>query len=76
MSAVVCDVTVHIDETLNERELVNLEEAIRSDTGIVSVGHNHDKHMMFVLYDPEVLRGKDILNRVTNQGFHAELIGF
>jgi len=76
MSAAVCDVTVHIDETLNDRELVNLEAAIRSDHGIVSVGHARDRHMVFVLYDPDVLRGKDILNRVTNQGFHAELIGF
>ena len=76
MSSTVCDVTVHIDETLNDRELVNLEDAIRSDFGVVSVGHNQDRHMMFVLYDPDVLRGKDILNRVTNQGFHAELIGF
>ncbi len=76
MSATVCDITVHIDETLNDRELVNLEETIRSDHGVVSVGHNDNKHMMFVLYDPDVLRGKDILNRVTDQGFHAELIGF
>ena len=76
MSATVCDVTVHIDETLNDRELVNLEQAIRSDYGVVSVGHNEDKHMMFVLYDPEVLRGKDILNRVTGQGFHGGLVGF
>ena len=76
MSATVCDVAVHIDENLNDRELVNLEEAIRSDEGVVSVGHNDDRHMMFVLYDPEVLRSKDILDRVTNQGFHAELIGF
>ncbi len=76
MSAAVCDVTVHIDETLNERELVNLEAAIRSDYGVVSVGHNDDRHMMFVVYNPEVLRGRDILDRVTNQGFHAELIGF
>ena len=76
MSTTVCDITVHIDESLNDRELVNLEEAIRSDHGVVSVGHNDDKHMMFVLYDPDVLRGRDILNRVTNQGFHAELIGF
>ena len=75
MSTIVCDITVHIDESLNDRELVNLEEAIRSDHGVVSVGHNDDKHMMFVLYDPDVLRGRDILNRVTNQGFHAELIG-
>lgn len=76
MSAAVCDIAVHIDESLNDRELVNLEAAIRSDFGVVSVGHNRDTHMVFVLYDPEVLRGKDILNRVTNQGFHAELIGF
>ena len=76
MSAAVCDVTVHIDETLNDRELVNLEAAIRSDYGIVSVGHNEDRHMMFVVYNPAVLKGRDILDRVTNQGFHAELIGF
>lgn len=76
MSANVCDVTVHIDENLTDRELVNLEEAVRSDYGVVSVGHNEDRHMMFVLYDPEVLRGKDILNRVTDQGFHGELVGF
>ena len=76
MSATVCDITVHIDETLNDRELDNLEAAIRSDYGIVSVGHNQDRHMMFVLYDPDVLRGKDILNRVTSQGFHGELVGF
>ncbi len=76
MSADVCDVAIHIDETLNDRELINLEEAIRSDFGIVSVGHNHDKHMVFVVYNPELLRSRDILDRVTNQGFHAELIGF
>jgi len=76
MSATVCDVTVHIDETLNDRELDNLEQAIRSDYGVVSVGHTEDKHMMFVLYDPDKLRGRDILNRVTDQGFHGGLVGF
>lgn len=77
MSAAVCDITVHIDETLNDRELVNLEQAIRSDVGIISVGHNdNDKHYMMVLYNPGEIRGKDILCRVTDQGFHGELIGF
>ena len=77
MSTAVCDVTVHIDETLNDRELVNLEQAIRSDEGVVSVGHNENgRHFMVVLYDPEEIRGKDILGRVTAQGFHGELIGF
>ena len=77
MSATISDITVHIDETLNDRELANLEQAIRSDEGVVSVGHNEkDKHFMVVLYDPEAIRGKDILGRVTAQGFHGELIGF
>ena len=77
MSNIVTDVTVHIDETLNDRELVNLEQTIRSDHGVISVGHSAtDRHMMVVLYDPAEIRGRDILNRVTNQGFHGELIGF
>ena len=77
MSDVVSDVTVHIDESLNDRELFNLEQTIRSDFGVISVGHSHaDRHMLVVLYDPETIRGRDILRRVTNQGFHGELIGF
>jgi len=77
MSATISDVTIHIDETLNDRELVNLEQAIRSDEGVVSVGHNEkDKHLLLVLYNPEEIRGKDLLSRVTDQGYHGELIGF
>lgn len=77
MSALVTDITVHIDESLNERELLNLEQTIRSDHGVISVGHSQvDRHMVVVLYDPEEIRGKDILQRVTRQGFHGELIGF
>lgn len=75
MSAVISDIMVHIDETLNDRELANLEQAIRSEQGIVSVGHNN-KHMVVVLYNPEEIRGRDILNRVADQGFHGELVGF
>ena len=50
MSATISDITVHIDETLNDRELANLEQAIRSDEGVVSVGHNENgRHFMVVL---------------------------
>jgi hypothetical protein len=77
MSSVVSDVAVHVDEALSDRELFNLEQTIRSEYGVISVGHSEtDRHMMFVLYDPEAMRGKDVLNRVTSQGFHGELIGF
>jgi hypothetical protein len=77
MSATISDITIHIDEALSDRELANLEQAIRSDEGVVSVGHNDKgKHFVVVLYDPEEIRGKDILGRVSAQGFHGELIGF
>ena len=77
MKEVVSDVTIHIDESLNDRELFNLEQTIRSDVGVISVGHSQEnRHMLVVLYDPESIRGRDILRRVTNQGFHGELIGF
>ncbi|MGB5582813.1 MAG: hypothetical protein WBO93_04320 [Gammaproteobacteria bacterium] len=77
MSSVVSDVAVHVDEALSDRELFNLEQTIRSEYGVISVGHSAaDRHMMFVLYDPEAISGKDVLSRVTDQGFHGELIGF
>ncbi len=77
MGNTVTDVTVHIDETLDELELGNLERAIRSDQGVVSVGHSDkDKHLMVVMYNPDEIKGIDILHRVRDQGFHGELIGF
>ncbi len=77
MGTALTDVTVHIDETLDELELVNLENVIRNDRGVVSVGHSDkDKHLMIVMYNPDEIKGKDILHRVQDQGFHGELIGF
>jgi len=76
MSATIVDITVHIDENLNDRELVNLEQSVRSNEGVVSVGHNGNRHLMMVLYNADEIRGRDILSRVTDQGFHGELVGF
>ena len=72
----VADVTLHIDETLDERELAQLEMAIRNDVGIVSVGHNEkDRHLMLVLYAPGETKSVNILRSVAEQGYHGELIG-
>lgn len=72
----VADVTLHIDETLDERELAQLEMAIRNDVGIVSVGHNEkDRHLMLVLYAPDETKSVNILRSVAEQGYHGELIG-
>ena len=70
------DVTLHIDENLNQEQRGTIEESLRALDGVVSV-HNADKtpHLSMVEYDPNVTSSQDILERVTNQGVHAELIG-
>ena len=70
------DVTLHIDETLDEMELSQLETAIRNDVGIVSVGHSEkDRHLMIVMYAPDETKSINILHSVAEQGYHGELIG-
>lgn len=72
----IADVTLHIDETLDKKELLELEMAIRNDVGIVSVGHSEkDRHLMLVMYSPEKTKSINILHSVANQGYHGELIG-
>jgi len=52
MNARLNEVFVHIDEALDEDSLHSLEEGIRRDAGVVSVGHNPEQsHMIMVVYD-------------------------
>jgi len=70
------EVLVHIDEVLDEDTLQNLEEGIRRDTGVVSVGHNPEKsHMIMVVYDSESTRASSLLHSIQEQGLHAQLVG-
>ena len=72
----VADVTLHIDETLDETELLALEQTMRNAAGIVSVGHSDkDRHLMVVLYDPEETKSINILHSLASQGYHGELVG-
>lgn len=72
----VADVTLHIDETLDEKELLALEQTMRNATGIVSVGHSDkDRHLMVVLYDPAETKSINILHSLASQGYHGELVG-
>ena len=70
------DVTLHIDENLNIDKRQSIEESLRALDGVVSV-HNNSKtpHLAMVEYNPDITSSGAILERVTNQGVHAELIG-
>lgn len=70
------DVVVHLDETLDESALKDLEEAIREQEGVISVGHTPGKsHLLAVVFNADVTGTSDILQRVRAGGIHAELIG-
>ncbi len=76
MDIKLADVTLHIDENLTAEQRETIEESLRALEGVVSV-HNGQKtpHLAMVEYNPDLTSSADILNRVTNQGVHAELIG-
>jgi len=70
------DLLVHLDETLDHDQLAAIEARLRQDLGVVSVAFRDDRpHLMVVAYDPQVTREEAILERVTAEGIHAELVG-
>jgi len=70
------EVVVHVHESLDEDALHSLEEAVRRETGVVSVGHNPDKsHMIMVVYDSESTRASSLLHSFQERGLHAQVVG-
>ncbi len=76
MSANLNEILLHIDEFLDEFSMHRLEEDMRADAGVVSVGHNPGQaHMLMVVYDSESTRAANLLQRVEAQGLHGQIVG-
>lgn len=76
MDIQLADVIVHIDQTLERERRSEIEEHLRALDGVVSV-HNPDEkpHLAIIEYNPDRTSSAAILNTVTVQGVHAELVG-
>ena len=71
------DVTIHIDEALNQRSMQALGEDISHHGGIKRVDFTHKHpHLMVVRFDHEKTSSHAVLSAFTEHGLHAELIGF
>jgi hypothetical protein len=70
------DVTIHVDENLDEAQRKTVDEQLRAVDGVVSV-HNPDKtpHLMTIEYNPEKVDSASLLATVKATGVHAEMIG-
>lgn len=70
------EVVVHVDEALDEATLHTIEEGIRQETGVVSVGHNPGKsHMIMVVYDSDSTRASTLLHALEQRGLHGQVVG-
>ncbi len=70
------DVTVHIDESLDEEGRRKLEEAFRIRDGVVSVRINPDcPHLVSIEYNPKVIKSRDLVDIPRFQGLRGELVG-
>ena len=76
MSANLNEVVLHLQETLDDDALRRLEDGVRQDAGVVSVGHNPDNaHMIMVVYDSEATRAASLLHAFQERGLHAQVVG-
>lgn len=76
MSANLNDVMLHVNETLDDTALLRLEDEVRRDAGVVSVGHRGDNtHMIMVVYDAEAIRASGLLHNFQERGLHAQVVG-
>jgi hypothetical protein len=70
------EVVVHINEFVDDATLHELEQGIRRDQGVISVGMRpNQSHLMVVVYDSAVARASSILHNFQERGLHAQLIG-
>lgn len=76
MSTSMADITVHIDEDLNQARRGDIEIRVRSLDGVMAF-QNADKtpHLSVVKYDPIQVDSGEILSAVKSSGVRAELIG-
>ena len=75
-NAQLTDVMVHLDEPLDEDAFHALEQDIRQDAGVISIGQNPGRpNLLMVVYDSEVAHAETLLHRLHARGLHAQLIG-
>jgi len=76
MSSTLNEVVLHLEETLDDEALRRLEDDVRRDPGMVSVGHSPEKaHMIMVVYDSDSTRASNLLHRPQERGLHAQVAG-
>jgi len=72
----ICDVMIHINESLSKEARSSLENAMREVEGVVSPGFNAGKeHLLMIAYNPEKTNAAILLEKARSAGYTAQLVG-
>jgi hypothetical protein len=72
----ICDVVIHVNESLGPRARLDLEERMRTLDGVIAPRFNErTPHLMIVAYDPDRAHVSDLIDEVRRQGYTAQNCG-
>ncbi|WP_298354117.1 hypothetical protein [Rhodoblastus sp.] len=70
------DVVIHVNETLDEAQLRDVEQELCARHGVVSATHSPGRnHLLAVFFDPQITTSANLLMSVKARGLHAQRIG-
>jgi len=72
----IVEIVVHVTETLEEKQRLNLVAALENDDRIFSVNFSPTRcHLMLVKYDRNRYSSQDVLASIESQKVKARLVG-
>ena len=72
----ICDVMIHINESLNDEARSALENKMRKVEGVISPGFNAGKeHLLLIAYNSEKTNTAVLLEKTQEAGYTAQLVG-
>jgi len=76
MSESMVDVIIHVNETTSHADRESLRDELLAQRGVMSADcHEGTSHLFLVVYDPDVVSAKDLLDVAKRRGLHAQLAG-
>lgn len=76
MDSTLNEVLVHLNENVDPSTLSEIEQSIRQDQGVISVGRRpNQNHLLLVIYDSAVMHASGVLRTFKERGLHAQVIG-
>jgi len=71
------DILIHVHPELSADDRAKLEKAVMENTGVIAANFDHHKHphALIILYNPDAIQDKQILDTVKKIDPAATMVG-